>query len=301
MSGQSGSPVECPVCGEDFDPSAAGGWCTNSDCGEYQHEGAVADASGSEGDSDGDATLDGEADPRPIITPVLEETTDESAEGDAADEDASAIEDADPGDVDGPESGATGAGDEGAPPADDGLDADAVCPDCGASVEPEDAFCRECGQALDDEETTLSECPDCAADVEPTDSFCPACGTDLAAARDDRAGGRADSTDGGNGDGPSSLVLRSNDSEVAVASGDTVGREVRRILTEAGADESEAVRVHREHVRFIHEDGRFYLVDLGDNPTAVNGDHLSKGDRRPVGPGDEIELSGVVTLTVAEP
>ena len=61
------------------------------------------------------------------------------------------------------------------------------------------------------------------------------------------------------------------------------------------------MRIHREHVRFVRADGRFYLVDLGTNPTTLNGEALAEGDREPIEPGDEIGLSGVVTLTVRAP
>ena len=76
---------------------------------------------------------------------------------------------------------------------------------------------------------------------------------------------------------------------------------MRRLFVETGGDTEEAVLIHREHVRFECEDGQFYVRDLGDNPTRVNGQQLGKGDRRPVDPGDELNLSGVVTLRVADP
>jgi hypothetical protein len=100
---------------------------------------------------------------------------------------------------------------------------------------------------------------------------------------------------------PESLTLGARGRRIPVEDGDAVGRQIRRLLIEADGDEDDAVRVHREHVRFVREDGQFYLVDLGENPTALNGEHLQKGDRRPVSPGDELELSGVVTLDVGRP
>lgn len=30
--------IECPDCGESFDPKTQGGWCTNPDCGSYKWE-----------------------------------------------------------------------------------------------------------------------------------------------------------------------------------------------------------------------------------------------------------------------
>jgi len=95
--------------------------------------------------------------------------------------------------------------------------------------------------------------------------------------------------------------LQTRGEELTVEDGDTVGRELRRIATDTGGDEEEAVRIHREHVRFVREDGRFYVVDLGRNPTRLNDDRLEQGDREPVGPGDELTLSNVITLAVSAP
>jgi len=100
-------------------------------------------------------------------------------------------------------------------------------------------------------------------------------------------------------DGPRlSLVARNR--EVAVGDGDTVGKEIRSIIMDTGGDEEDAVRVHREHVRFEREGEQFYLVDLGKNPTVVNGEELEQGDRVPVEPGDRIDLSGVARIGVRQ-
>jgi hypothetical protein len=98
-----------------------------------------------------------------------------------------------------------------------------------------------------------------------------------------------------------SLVLDGRGEELTVSDGDTVGRELRRIITETGGDEEDAVRVHREHVRFEREESGFYVVDLGRNPTALNGTPTAEGDREPIGPGDELTLSGIITLAVRAP
>jgi len=100
-------------------------------------------------------------------------------------------------------------------------------------------------------------------------------------------------------DGPRlSLVARNR--EVEVGDGDTVGKEIRSIIMDTGGDEEDAVRVHREHVRFEREGEQFYLVALGKNPTAVNGEELEQGDRVPVEPGDRIDLSGVARIGVRQ-
>ena len=95
-----------------------------------------------------------------------------------------------------------------------------------------------------------------------------------------------------------SLVARNR--EIEVGDGDTVGKEIRSIIMDTGGEEEDAVRVHREHVRFEREDGQFYLVDQGKNPTSVNGEELEAGDRVPVSPGDRIDLSGVAKIGIRE-
>jgi hypothetical protein len=100
---------------------------------------------------------------------------------------------------------------------------------------------------------------------------------------------------------PESLVLDVRGEELIVSDGDTVGRELRRIITETGGDEDEAVRVHREHVRFEREASGFHVVDLGRNPTTLNDAPMTEGDREPVGPGDELTLSDIVTLSIRAP
>jgi len=115
--------------------------------------------------------------------------------------------------------------------------------------------------------------------------------------------GDCDAAAGGTGEATSegprlSLVARNR--EIEVGDGDTVGKEIRSIIMDTGGTEEDAVRVHREHVRFERESGQFYLVDLGQNPTAVNGEELEQGDRVPVEPGDRIDLSGVARIGVRQ-
>ena len=180
-----------------------------------------------------------------------------------------------------------------------------ACPACGDDVDADDSFCANCGENLDEHrsQTALTACPDCGASVDDDDSFCADCGENLDAHRGSGAGDAsdADGTDPEADEAPESLLLTTRGREIAVTDGETVGRKLREILTETGGDENDAVRIHREHIRFVREDGQFYLVDLGENPTEVNGSALAKGDRRRVSPGDEITLSDVATLTVAHP
>jgi hypothetical protein len=405
--------VDCPICGEAFDPTAAGGWCTNDECGEWKYEGegapepAERDAEGSGGveqeplgevtgsppgrdESDdvaaGTPAGSGEQDPLGEVTgspPGMDEpdrepdgepdeadhsgnrvedasaavTEASAAADDAADEAetarddvesaadavedeleaaaeevgnaADAVEDeleaaaegvddavegededdehevdeddADEHEVD--EDGAdehdheTGAAGVDARSA--GASAGGVCPDCGDQVEPDDNFCASCGTELpaSGPTVTLTECPNCGEAVDEDDSFCVSCGEDLDTHRAEAATGAAPGTERH----PERLVLQARGRELTVEDGDAVGREFRRIVSETGGDEEEAVRIHREHVRFVREEGRFYLVDLGDNPTLVNGKTLGKGNRTAVEPGDTVTLSNVLTADVTAP
>ncbi|WP_276250167.1 double zinc ribbon domain-containing protein [Haloarcula rara] len=391
--------VECPICGDEFDPTVAGGWCTNTECGEWQYtEGsnesdareAESTDSGSEAPEDGfvspaqeaqadsesvdlfdepedeaDEEDDAEVDADPLedtaeedepaeaadavddtaeaddpaaaevdddVTEAVDDAVDEDAdedddavEADAtdADEDDDAVEadatDADE-DDDAVEADATDADED-----DDAVEADATdadedeeaepdvidCPDCGVDLDAAANFCVECGADVSDlpaEETDeLDACPSCEADVEPEDNFCVNCGEDLDAHRagdtddHDDAIDALEASDDDPAETPESLVLEVEGREIHVDDGDTVGREIRAALTEAGRPDDEAVRIHREHVRFVREENSFYLLDLGDNPTQINGQTLQKGDREAVAPGDELELSGVASVTVQAP
>ena len=61
MADSSSELVECPLCETTFNPAVAGGWCTNTDCGEWQYDGAVGDSDETT-DEDSAATADESAD-----------------------------------------------------------------------------------------------------------------------------------------------------------------------------------------------------------------------------------------------
>jgi len=385
--------VECPICGDEFDPTVAGGWCTNTECGEWQYtegstesDGTAADddvestATADEGfispdeddadsesvnlfdDSDEGDNLDAddgvddandtaenplteEADDEEVDTDEVDaDDIDDAAEEPSVDDDAEAPEadDAKAPEADDAEEPPVG-DDAEAPEADDAEEvetddedeaaeeddadetaaddedeaadeaaADSIdCPDCGVELEADANFCVECGADVSDvepgEATELDACPGCGADVEAEDNFCVNCGEDLDAHRADDGADHDDAIDAleagadDEAEAPDSLVLEVEGREIHVDDGDTVGREIRAALTEAGRPDDEAVRIHREHVRFVREDGSFYLLDLGDNPTQINGQTLKKGDREQVAPGDELELSGVASVSVQAP
>ncbi|MDS0282845.1 double zinc ribbon domain-containing protein [Haloarcula onubensis] len=365
--------VECPICGDEFDPTVAGGWCTNTECGEWQYtedstepettaaddaeaEDAESDDGGfvspaedddvdaepvdlfddsADADAEADAADDafgaveddveeGSADAEEADESADAEEADESADAEEADESADAEEadateevaevDADAAAVeDTGEAAAVEAAAEAEPAGDDEDAAEAAdtidCPDCGVELDADANFCVDCGadvSGVTPGADELDACPGCGTDVEPADNFCVNCGEDLAAHREGDAGEPDDAIDAPEASDDEagvteSLVLTVEGREIHVDDGDTVGREIRAALTEAGRPDEEAVRIHREHVRFVREDDSFYLLDLGDNPTQLNGRTLKKGDREPVAPGDELELSGVASVSVQAP
>ena len=166
-------------------------------------------------------------------------------------------------------------------------------------------FCPDCGTDVSDVSpaASLEVCPSCDADVDDDDSFCVNCGEDLDAHRsaEDEPDDAIDALEDDAETVPESLVLAVEGREITVEDGEKVGREVRAALMDAGRPEEEAVRIHREHVRFVREENAFYLLDLGDNPTKLNGETLTKGDRESIAPGDELELSGVATVDIRAP
>jgi len=198
------------------------------------------------------------------------------------------------------------------------------CPDCGRELDADANFCLDCGADVQDISPggpePLDACPACDTAVDDDASFCINCGENLDAHRNgaSETGSGDDSTADSAADGssagdavealssqsadesavPDGLVLSVAGRDIDVADGDRVGREIRAALIDAGQPEDEAVRIHREHVRFDREADGYYLVDLGDNPTRLNGTVLQKGDRERVEPGDELELSGVVTIAI---
>lgn len=355
--------VECPICGDEFDPTVAGGWCTNTECGEWQYtepetdesdDGFVSPADDGTDDDDfvSPSEMDDESDEKLEPEDIL---GDESADADdsvgvdeesgspdedqddvesdddlAADADAAGGEDDGESDDDLAANAAEGEEDtEEAEPdvddvaepeadadadeADESVDADEEpdepetidCPGCGVELDAEANFCAECGADVADvspgsEDSTLDACPSCGADVSPDDNFCVSCGEDLDAYREGGAGADAaeDDTDEAPAEVPDALVLEVEGREIDVDDGAKVGREIRAALMDAGRPEEEAVRIHREHVRFIRESDSYYLLDLGDNPTKLNGRTLTKGDREAITPGDELELSGVADVEI---
>jgi len=185
------------------------------------------------------------------------------------------------------------------------------CPGCGVGINAEKNFCAHCGTELATVAANAGggHCPDCGTDVQARADFCIHCGATLSnytESQDEQASyeDAIDALDSGTDDSeavPASLVLAFAGHEVTITDGDTAGQKIRAGLSKAGHPATDVLRIHREHVRFFRESDGFYLLDLGDNPTHLNGRPLSKGDRTPVSPGDELELSGVAKIRIRSP
>lgn len=186
-----------------------------------------------------------------------------------------------------------------------------ACPNCAVALDREANFCVNCG--TDISETTNDDsdtaCPDCGTTVAVTDNFCFNCGATLSAREMSSTAGDVyedaidalESQADDSQDVPESLLLAVEGQEIRVHDGDTVGSEIRAVLSRAGRPDTEVVRIHREHVRFLRQSDSFYVLDMGDNPTHLNGVALSKGERKAVTPGDELEFSGVAGVTIRYP
>jgi len=374
---ESDRTVKCPICDEDFDPTVAGGWCTNPDCGEWQHTDETAADSDTDDRVPTDADLIAEGTNEPTRSvgasddadTVAGHTVDDSSGDETAENGASGTGAAETGDVssetatgrDTEDDSRTGskaggadesndepdqsgdsdpraeASDESAETDDESAETDdeatITCPDCDQELDADANFCVDCGADVQDitpgADGSLEACPSCDTAVDDDASFCVNCGENLDAHRGDTATSTTDSTSdtpstdtasdtsaadetaaadnavdtlasqsSDDATVPDKLVLSVEGRDITVEDGDRIGREIRAALLDAGRPEDEAVRIHREHVRFDRESEGYYLVDLGDNPTRLNETPLQKGDREPIQPGDELELSGVATMTI---
>ncbi|MUV51140.1 zinc ribbon domain-containing protein [Haloarcula sp. CBA1122] len=375
---ESDRTVKCPICDEDFDPTVAGGWCTNPDCGEWQHTdesaadfdtddavpddadlipegtdeadptdgrpmGASDEADAPDGhtvddDSDDGASVDGasdtgaaEAGDETVGTAETATEHEPEADTDAENEtEPKAAEEPDEDDDTSDQSSSDSDADAEVSDDTSETDDDAAtisCPDCDRELDADANFCVACGADVQDitpgDDGSLDACPSCDTAVDDDASFCVNCGEDLDAHRGESDTPTADSTGSSTADEtesesgatgnavdtlasqstddaavPDKLVLSVEGRDITIEDGDRIGREIRAALLDAGRPEDEAVRIHREHVRFDRQPEGYYLVDLGDNPTRLNETQLKKGDREPIQPGDELELSGVATMTI---
>lgn len=294
--------VECPECGESFDPTAMGGWCTNKDCGEYQWEPDEASAVSGPASDDEVHTAD---------SPTADTGDVATDSGPAVNSDESETK-----------------------------EEEVICSDCGETV-PEKQYCMQCGSKLspeeDKEEETKSEpeeeaetkssldtCPSCGEEVQEAWSACPFCQEDLDQHRQSTKGTSSadeasteatndadeastetkatDDTDEAsaktNDSLPERVIVSVGDDDLEVKDGGSIGSEVRAAYVDAGGDADEAQWISREHVRFEREDDTFYVIHKGTNETLLNGEELDDDERRPVSDGDTIDFAGVTTGTV---
>ena len=279
------SSVDCPECGESFDPTKSNRWCTNPECGKYKWE--PSDETGAS-DEPGESSTGGESggsDGSPTVTCAAcgEEVPDENFCKECRHELGTSPEPVDEGDE--PET-TTGS---------------------GGGDEPETTTGSGGGDEPDDTDEPLTTCPSCGEDVQSAWSACPFCEENLDQHRSTEDETETDGTDGTDGkpdagpvstDVPEEIVVEVGDVEIEAVDGETVGRKVRSAHVRAGGDEDEAQFIHREHVRFELEDGSFTLVNEGRNGTQLNGETLELDERVTVEDGDEVTFSDVATGTI---
>jgi hypothetical protein len=184
---------------------------------------------------------------------------------------------------------------------------DATCDSCGEEV-PEDAnLCPYCGHEFDDDggvQKPEINCPkpDCSGSIPQGGNYCIQCGHE-----------RGDDVDTDEDEGEEGVTVTFDvegqqydvieDGEIAVETDDELpdnsfGLQARKAAANAGIDVGEAKKIHRDHLLLDVEDGPPIVENNGVNPTKYNGESLSQGDRRELSDGDEIELTGVTTVTV---
>jgi FlaG/FlaF family flagellin (archaellin) len=88
------------------------------------------------------------------------------------------------------------------------------------------------------------------------------------------------------------------DSCLRISADDVVLRDNGETVDGGRADQ--AKWIDDDHLTFHRSTDGFVLETDGENLTRLNGDWLRPGERRPVEPGDEIEVSGFLRLSVEE-
>jgi hypothetical protein len=91
------------------------------------------------------------------------------------------------------------------------------------------------------------------------------------------------------------LRFQTEDGQVfSAGSGDIVGR------AQTGSEILQNYpTVSRFHFRLIHRDGGWFIGNLSDNGTWVNGKETVGGEETPIAPGDELSLSSKCRLTIS--
>lgn len=188
------------------------------------------------------------------------------------------------------------------------------CDNCGEEV-PEDAnLCPYCGYEFEGEDSKPEmDCPepDCDGTIPQGGDFCMQCGHERGEEESDEDKDEdLEDTDvieneeivTFNVEGEEFEVIKNDD--VVVETDDELpdnsfGLQARKAAANAGIAVEEAKKIHRDHLLLSVEDGTPTVENNGVNPTTFNGESLSQGDRRELSDGDEIELTGVTTITVS--
>ena len=134
----------------------------------------------------------------------------------------------------------------------------------------------------------LTNCGDCGEIVGTNERFCSQCGARLRENADDPEMPV-----------PTTLTLSVGGREIAVGDGTTVDEQLRSLLRDGGKP-AQTKWIDDEHLVFRRTDDGFVLTTRGDNLTRVNGERVRPGEAEPIAPGDEIEVSGLLALSVEQ-
>lgn len=292
MSGKPKS-VECPECGEDFDPSTMAGWCTNPECGEYhwESESDSTESSGSQTTGGAAAGTESTAADTGSTTSPADESKDKvvcQSCGVSVPETnfckecgASLSSDSQTSSQSGTDSQPSGSArsDTGSQPT-GGAQADVGSQPTGG-VQSDTTPQADSGEP--DSDDTLETCPSCGEDVQNKWPSCPFCQEDLEQHR-----GSTDDNP------PDTVVVEVKRDELRAGDGESIGADIRRAYVQAGGDKSEAQYISREHVRIEREGEQFFIVNTGRNGTKLNGEKLALDERQPISEGDTLDFAGVV-------
>ena len=300
--------VECPECGEQFNPAAAGGWCTNPDCGEYRHETSE--------DSHDEPTEEGKE-----IQGQPAHASESAQTGDTDQHDSHKQQDDTPEQTGGHAVQHQDQKDE--PTSDSGQQDEGVtCPECNKQV-PDRNFCLNCGADLSsgDEEdggqgdsTPPQTGDDLSADdsesVHETSQSTPQDPEETSTANqpEDSATPNGAETTAGDAEpqrdshqqtASDTVIIKVESDRIRADDGATLGSEIRSAYADAGGDSTEAQYISREHIRIVYQSGQFHVEDISTNGTKVNDKRLEEGDPYPIEEGDTLNFAGVTEGIIA--
>ena len=140
----------------------------------------------------------------------------------------------------------------------------------------------------------LANCPDCGKIVGTNEQFCTRCGTQIQSASDE-----SDTERSAPPAVPTELTLSIGDRKIAVEDGTTVDEQLRSLLRDVGKND-QAKWIDDDHLTFRRESDGCRLTASEENLTRVNGDRVRPGEATVVEPGDQVEVSGFLRLTVED-